>query len=302
VDYDLSPDLRAEEGPHHSMLSFPEHQTLQTFLTLLLRLLKAGHGERVRNVVDSEVIGSLKEILQNLDLFGGFIGTFASKLLAVIIHNEPTSYAALHENGLPQAFLNMTATEIPPSADLISTIPNVFDAICINAQGKELFSQYNFEGFFRVFRSIEHCKVMTKAHCASDTGAGMDELLRHHPELKDTFLKSLNQMMKDVCQKQVFAEPPTGPKVPELVDTRGLGIDADTEWALRKPYPDIDLTKARLEEEKNVPALLLVRNVLFVCFQFVCLAYDSSRRVSFQRHIGSRISSKMMATLCFWTF
>lgn len=265
MDDNLSADLREEEGPHHSKLSFPEHQTLQTFLTLLLRLLKAGHGERVRNVVDSEVIGSLREILENLDLFGGYIGMFASKLLAVIIHNEPTSYAALHENGLPQAFLKMIDKEIPPSAELISTIPNVFDAICINTQGKELFSQYNFEGFFRVFRSLEHCKVMTKAHCASDTGAGMDELIRHHPDLKDTFLKSLNQMFQDVCQTQVFAEPPTGPKLPELVDTRGLGIDANTEWALCKPYLDNDLTKARLEEEKNVPALLYVRNVLFVC-------------------------------------
>ena len=45
-----------------------------------------------------EVIGSLKQILGDLMLFGGYIGWQASKLLAVIITAiEPTSYAALHE-------------------------------------------------------------------------------------------------------------------------------------------------------------------------------------------------------------
>jgi hypothetical protein len=235
-------------------------------LALLLRLLKAGHGERVRNVIDSEVIGSLRLILEDLDLFGGFIGMLASKLLAVIIHNEPTSYAALHENGLPQAFLKMIAKGIPPSSELISAIPNVFDAICINTQGKELFSQHNFDRFFRIFESVEHCKVMTKGHCASDTGAGMDELLRHHPELKDNFVKSLNKTMKDVCQGLILDAPPTGPKVPELVDMSTSISDGDTDWVQCKPYLDRKyLTKARLEEERNVPALLLARNILFVC-------------------------------------
>src|SRR5579859_7598046 len=251
VDQNLAAEPQ-ENGLYHSVLSFPEHQTLHTFLNLLHRLLKTGHGERVRNVVDSEVIGSIRTVLDNLKIFGGFIGMLASKLLAVIIHNEPTSYSALHESGLPQAFLKMVANGIPATQDLITTIPNVFDAICINAQGKELFSQYNFDGFFRVFESLEHCKVMTKAHCASDTGAGMDELIRHHPELKDTFLTSLLKMMKHVCKVLVFAEPAVGPKLPKMVDMTGTGGVDESQ------------SQARLEEERNIPVLLLVRNVFFV--------------------------------------
>jgi len=262
VDYNLSSNPH-EEGLNHSLLSYPEHQSLQTFLNLLNRLLKTGHGERVRNVVDSEVIRSLRDILKDLILFGGFLGMQASKLLAVIIHNEPTSYAALHENGLPQAFLDMIEEGIPPSADLISVVPNVFDAICINTQGKELFSKYNFDGFFRIFRSIEHCKVMTKGHCASDCGAGMDELLRHHPELKDTFLKSYIQMMQDVCKRLVMEEPPTGPKLPELADM-SASMGEETKWMPCKLNQEDYLTKARLEEERNIPVLLLVRSVLAV--------------------------------------
>jgi hypothetical protein len=246
------------------LLSFPEHQTLHTFLQLLYKIVKCGRAEHVRNVVDSEVIGSLREIFNDMPLFGGLVGKFASQLLAAIIHSEPTSYAALHESGLPQAYMRTVGEYIPPSAEFVIVIPTVYDAICINAQGKELFSQYNFEGFFRIFRSIPHCKVMTRAHCASDTGNGMNELVRHHPELKDIYLKSLIDMMKDVCGGLVFSEPPAGLKIPELADMTPTIGDEDTKRSLSKLNPGHDLTKARIEEEKNIPVLLLTRNVILV--------------------------------------
>ena len=209
-----------DEGPHHSFLTFPQHQVLHTFLNLLFRLLKTGHGDRVRNVVDSPVIGSLREILNGLALFGGVIGMLACKILGLIIHNEPTCYAALHENSLPHAFLNMIASGFPPSPDLILSIPNVFDAICINAQGKELLSQDHFDGFFRIFQNLEHCKVLNKGHCGSDCGAGMEELLRHHPDLKDKFMASYMRMMETVCKKLVFDEPPAGSRLPEFLESK----------------------------------------------------------------------------------
>ena len=251
MDYNLTaePD---DEGLHHSLLSYQEHQTLHTFLNLLHRLLKNGHGERVRNVVDSEVIGSLREVISHLNIFGGYIGYLAAKLIAIIIHNEPTSYAALQESGLPQAFLQMVVDGIPPNAELINAVPNVFDAICINTQGKDMFSEKNcFEGFFNVFRDVEHCKVMTKGHCATDSGVAMDELLRHHPDLKEAFMKSFIVMLKDIFQDRIFREEPVGPKLPKL---------EDTQKNAEAPSDDI----SRSEEERATPVLLLIRNVYFV--------------------------------------
>jgi len=264
VDYNLSIEPQ-EEGPHHSLLTFPEHQILYSFLNFLNRLLKTGHGERARNVVDSEVIASLRQILDDIGLFGGYIGWQASKLLAIIIHNEPTSYAALHENGLPQAFLRMITTHIPATSELISSIPNVFDAICINTQGKDLFSRHNFEGFFSIFRSLEHCKVLTKGHCASDCGAGMDELLRHHRDLKDTFLKSYVQMLLEVCRGEIMNQPAVGPRLPEIADMST--VSGNVKWLPCKLNQDNDPTEARLEEERNLPVLLLARSV-FTVFPF----------------------------------
>jgi hypothetical protein len=104
---------------------------------------------------------------------------------------------------------------------------------------------------------------MTKGHCASDTGAGMDELIRHHPELKDTFLKSLLKMMERVCKELVFAEPQTGPKLPEMVDMTETVSDEETQTQCKLSL-EYNLIVARLEEERNIPVLLLVRNVFFV--------------------------------------
>jgi E3 ubiquitin-protein ligase HUWE1 len=249
-------DSIVSKKPEIQVLSFPEHHSVHTFLILLLKILKTGHGERVRNVVDSEVIGSLREILSDLSLFGGPIGEATTKLLAAIIHNEPTSYSALHESGLPQAFLRMIrlGSGIPVSAGLINSIPNVFDAICINTQGKELFSKEDFEGFFEIFRSLDHCKVMTRGHCASDAGAGMDELLRHHPDLKDSFMQCFVSMTRDLCRGVIPAQAPTGPKLPAFV--------------LENPEPDTSLFSSnsgeemqasRAEEERNVPVILFTR-------------------------------------------
>jgi len=227
-----------------------------------MKILKMGHGERVRAVVDSPVITSLRVILEDLPLFGGIIGALASKILALIIHHEPTSYSALHENGLPQAFLTMISTYIPPSPELILAIPNVFDAICINNQGKELFAQHNFEGFFRVFSSLEHCKVMTQGHCASDSGAAIDEVVRHHPDLKDTLLKSYIQMLKDVIGNLVMHEKPVGLRLPELVDISD-SAEAETEVNIPSTLNSgSDLILRPVKEERNSPVLLLARNVL----------------------------------------
>jgi hypothetical protein len=247
-----------DPGPHHSLLAFLQHQVLYTFLNLLFRLLKSGHGERVRSVVDSPVIGSLREILNCLKLFGGLIGMLACKILGHIIHNEPTCYAALHENSLPQAFLSMVNSDFPPSLELVVSLPNVIDAICINAQGKELFSRTSFDGFFRIFQSIEHCKVLNKSRCASEYGVGMEEVLRHHPELKDKFMVSYMSMMETVCKKLIFADPPTGPRVPKFLEPN---IDTDAKYSTHR----INARGLVLDEEdRNVPAIMYIRSVLSV--------------------------------------
>jgi len=261
VDLNLArPPAPEEEGLHHSLLTFPEHQLLHTFLLLLNRLVKSGHGERVRAVVDSEVIPAIREIFNDLLLFGGYIAWQASKLLSLVLHNEPTSYPALHENGLPQAFLKMVASGIPPVPDFIQTLPTAFDAICINTQGKELFAQYHFKGLFEILKSLEHCRALVKGH-AMECGGGMDELLRHHPDLKEPFLQGFKEFLEEVSQI-ILAEKPEGGKLAEMADVKGAEV-ADADWRASM-RPGFYLTMARLEEERNLPILQRIRAIVHV--------------------------------------
>jgi E3 ubiquitin-protein ligase HUWE1 len=258
VEYNLAAEP-ASEGTANSLLTYPEHQSLHMFLNLLFRILKTGHGERVRQVVDSAVIPSLRHILSDLHRFGGPIGTFTSKILAAIIHHEPTSYTALHESGLPQAFLRMVTTYIPSTPELVQTIPNVFDAICINAQGKELFASFRpFEGFFRVFGQVETARAMTKGHHSWETGLAMDELLRHHPDLKEPYMVAYIEMLRDICQDRLSKETPAGTKIPEL-----MPVEEETVGGTRF-LASMQRDSRPADEERNLPVMVISRNVLSV--------------------------------------
>jgi hypothetical protein len=300
VDFNIANGPQEEEpGIHHSFLSFPEHQLLHTFLLLLNRLVKSGHGERVRAVVDSPVIPSIRGIFKDLPLFGGFIAWQASKLLSLILHNEPTSYPALHENGLPQAFLEMVASGIPPVPDFIQSLPTVFDAICINAQGKELFLQHGFQGLFDVFKSLEHCRVLVKGH-AMECGGGIDELLRHHPDLKEPYLHGSKDFLRAISLI-IAEEKPQGAKLPVMVDVEGAEV-ADADWRASM-RPGLYLTMARMEEERNLPVLQRIRAIVHVRLLWNFTHY-STWMDCFRGDIGSRISSRMTDTngsSTFWT-
>lgn len=91
----------------------------------------------------------------------------------------------------------------------------------------------------------------------------MDELLRHHPDLKDPFMKCYMKMMHDVCRDIIPEIPASGPKMPELVqDDPSIGPNTSLFPCM---FGDrVDLMKARLEEERNTPAILFTRSVVSV--------------------------------------
>ena len=136
----------------------------------------------------------------------------------------------------------------------------MFDAICINTQGKELFSKDDFEGFFRVFKSLDHCKALTRGHCASDCGAQMDELLRHHPDLKDSFMQCFIGMTKELCRNVIPFQMPSGSKLPKFVVEEASPGPNTTFFS---SVSGEELTGRRVEDEKT-PTILLTRSLVSV--------------------------------------
>ncbi len=92
------------------------------------------------------------------------------------------------------------AEGILPATDAIATIPQAFGAICLNTAGQQLFLKSNaLESFFGIFESSDHVKCMNQGpDLANVLGQSFDELVRHHPSLKEDILKSVLAMVARV--------------------------------------------------------------------------------------------------------
>lgn len=67
----------------------------------------------------------------------------------------------------------------------------------MNSAGLELVTQNNpFPAYFSVFSSAEHFRVLIDEDIVSVLGQGLDELVRHHPSLKELVMKAFIAAME----------------------------------------------------------------------------------------------------------
>lgn len=105
-------------------IPFYLQQTLKWLLKFIYHLMASsyqfGHGNDrlLRNLVDnSNLLQSLRIILENTTMFGSVVWTNAATTLSHFINHDPTSFAALSESGLVQSFLEtITGRPLPPDA------------------------------------------------------------------------------------------------------------------------------------------------------------------------------------------
>lgn len=95
---------------------------------------------------------------------------------------------------------NLLAQGILPATDAIVTIPQAFGAICLNNTGMTLFMKSDaLQKFFEIFESSDHVKSMNlEGELARLLGSSFDELVRHHPRLKNGVLDSVIRMLERV--------------------------------------------------------------------------------------------------------
>ncbi|KAJ6260137.1 E3 ubiquitin-protein ligase [Drechslerella dactyloides] len=278
-----SPSTDFETGWYHAYIlkmafKFTHHMMSQTGNT----------SERLlRNLIDSpKLLDALRSVIGNGKMFGSSVWSSAVNILTTFIHNEPTSYAIIHEaklshglfaavTGRPiEQFLEETgqsspvreraapaepednnnsqdtqiidadqpepttsqprpaeqpeagpapvveqpettppataptsllvetpASTILPALDVMNTIPLAFGAICLNNSGLALFKSSNaLEKFFEIFESAEHVKCMSDSDISTALGSQFDELIRHHPSLKEDIMKVIVKMVGKVIE------------------------------------------------------------------------------------------------------
>ncbi|TAQ88206.1 hypothetical protein B7494_g3474 [Chlorociboria aeruginascens] len=92
------------------------------------------------------------------------------------------------------------ARGIMPTSDTIQIVPLAFGAICLNHAGMKMVqSSRAMESFFEIFESPEHVKCMEGNKDLPVTlGSTFDELIRHHPPLKNTIINAILDMVARV--------------------------------------------------------------------------------------------------------
>ncbi|CAG8441327.1 3125_t:CDS:10 [Ambispora gerdemannii] len=183
------------------ILPYERSSLLKSMFKFVLHMMQtSGTADGLRNLIETSLPESLNKVLDH-PIFGSSIYSLAIHLMATFIHNEPTSLPIMQEARLPQTFLSSISTEIPTSVDVLQQIPNAFGAICLNAQGLEMFNEANpINKFFTIFTSQEHVRSIQEGDIASHLGTSIDELMRHHPSLKPVAMNAIIDMLTRIVE------------------------------------------------------------------------------------------------------
>lgn len=152
---------------------------------------------RTHNSRDASLPFTLSLIFRNVDRFGGDIYSSAVTVMSEIIHKDPTSFPALHDTGLPDAFLASVVAGILPSSKALTCVPNGLGAICLNAKGLEAVKETS------ALRFLVDVITTRKYVIAMNDGIvplanAVEELLRHVSTLRSTGVELLIEIVNRV--------------------------------------------------------------------------------------------------------
>ncbi|KAE9458821.1 hypothetical protein C3L33_09258, partial [Rhododendron williamsianum] len=153
---------------------------------------------RSQNSHDASLPATLSLIFKNVDKFGGEIYSSAVTVMSEIIHKDPTSFPALHELGLPDAFLASVVAGILPSSKALTCIPNGLGAICLNAKGLEAVKETSALRFLvDVFTSKKYIVAMNEG--IVPLANAVEELLRHVSSLRGTGVDLIIEIVNKIA-------------------------------------------------------------------------------------------------------
>lgn len=187
---------------------------------------QGNHADRaLRGFVDSAaLLNAFRLILSHMDEFGAHTWSKVVKAVCGFLNNEPTSFTVVSEAGIistllsviqPQSLSTPSVDErqprkisavpseptvrLPPIADAITNLASAFGAICLTEAGHNQFIASNvLEKFFELFESPEHIKAIKDSNTFLALGSTFDELVRHHPGLKNPVVSSVVTMIARV--------------------------------------------------------------------------------------------------------
>lgn len=267
----------AAQGPpgENKALSLPHERAalLRALLKFIMHLMQtSGNADRMRNLIDTTLPASIRSIFDNAAVFGANVFGIAINIMSTFIHNEPTSLSILQESKLTASFLASITPTMPVSAEVISAIPNAFGAICLNAPGLEAFNAAQpLNVYFQLIINPQNTRSLQDNDVPHLIGNSIDELIRHHPSLKEPTIKAIVDMLAKVVE--LGEKAPTGDDLDKAV-LHLATTDTDMEDVV--PTPD--------KRESDVAILIDItsRVSVVLCCSFLEL-FLNANGISFLR-------------------
>lgn len=183
---------------------------LKSMLNFLKKAIQdAAFSESIRHVMEGSLPTSLRHIISNAEYYGPSLFLLATDVVTVYVFQEPSLLYSLQDSGLTDVVLQaLLKKDVPPTREVLGSLPNVFSALCLNTRGLAAFVQYKpFDRLFEVLLSPIYLQAMRRRRSsdpmgdtASNLGNSMDELMRHQPSLKTEATKAIVRLLEDLVK------------------------------------------------------------------------------------------------------
>ena len=157
-------------------------------------------AETVRHMMESSLPKSLKHIISNCEYYGASLFLLAMEVLQIYVFQEPSLLSNMQEAGLTDVILQALLVKEPPATkEVLSALPNIFTALCLNEHGLNEFKKYDpIEKMFKVLINQDYLQAMKRrrsSESVNDTaavlGSAVDELMRHQNSLRVPAIKAV---------------------------------------------------------------------------------------------------------------
>ena len=131
------------------------------------------------------------------------------EVLQIYVFQEPSLLSNMQEAGLTDVILQALLVKEPPATkEVLSALPNIFTALCLNEHGLNEFKKYDpFDKMFKVLINQDYLQAMKRrrsSESVNDTatvlGSAVDELMRHQNSLRVPAIKAVIKLLTSLVE------------------------------------------------------------------------------------------------------
>ncbi|KZV69516.1 hypothetical protein PENSPDRAFT_753267 [Peniophora sp. CONT] len=253
-------EKNAEAPRSYGLLPVVRSAALKHILRSMHRMMQSsGTAEGLRGLIDSSLLHSIRKVMEHRALFGPNILPIAINVMATFVHNEPTSLAVIQEVHLPETFYRTVEAGLEPVIEVIQAIPNAIGALCLNQAGQDQLAARPtiIPGYFSIFSSERHLRVLQDKENAVIIGSAVDELVRHHPILRPAVFDAVRVTLSRIEDMGKTYTPPASARDqyefvrPQPASQPETRASEDVQMEIIEPTDEENVEVAPTEQDKS---------------------------------------------------